>query len=478
LVAIEYSTVQVTLMATERGLSFQADFTAGEFTTRRAGVLDAIGGRAVALLSGAPTPDGYDVFRQWNDFYYLCGVEVTPAYLLVDGRSGKTILYLAKRDEHLERNEGPTLCWEDAERIAAWTGVADVRPVEALAGDLKGTETVYVPCSPAEGSRMCRDTLRAARRAADADPWNRRISAEDNFLARVRDAATSAEIRDLSPILDKLRLVKSPSEVALMRRAGRLSALAVTEAIRSTRPGVTEYQLGATADYLFLASGTRGGAYRPIISSGPNIWLTHYCRNDRSLEANDLVLMDYAPDVRYYTSDIGRMWPVGGRYSNEQRELYGLIVEYHHALLRHIRPEVLPAQVMREAADEMRPRIEGRRFSTSARRDAARRLLEFSGHLSHGVGMAVHDVGDYHRYSLRPGTVFALDPQMWVPEERLYIRVEDTIAVTGDGYENLTAMAPLELDDVERAMREPGMLQASRPAAFWADDPARSMASS
>lgn len=313
---------------------------------------------------------------------------------------------------------------------------------------------------------MCRDTLREARRAVEEDPWHSSVSPEAHLVQRVRAAAPNSEIRDLSPILDDLRVLKSPSEVDLMRRAGSLSALAVVEAMRSTRPGVMEYQLGAVADYLFLAHGTRGGAYRPIIAGGANAWRTHYYRNDCPLRAGDLVLMDYAPDLGYYTSDIGRMWPVGGTYQDWQRELYGLVVEYHKALLRHIRPGLLPAEVMREAAAEMRPVVEGWRYSKPAFRSAALRLLEFQGHLSHGVGMAVHDVGDYHRYPLRPGTVFALDPQLWVPEEELYIRVEDTIAITADGYENLTVGAPLELDDVERAMLDQGMLQ-SCPGRPW-----------
>ena len=131
--------------------------------------------------------------------------------------------------------------------------------------------------------------------------------------------------------------------------------------------------------------------------------------------------------------------------------------------MRWIRPGVFPRRGMAEAAAEMRPKIEEWPFSKSIYRDAALRLLDFQGHLSHGVGMAVHDARDYHRFPLRPGTVFALDPQMWIPEESLYIRVEDTIVITEDGYENLTVSAPLELDDVERTIRDAGMIQRYPP---------------
>jgi len=147
------------------------------------------------------------------------------------------------------------------------------------------------------------------------------------------------------------------------------------------------------------------------------------------------------------------MWPINGTYAPWQRELYGFIVEYHKAVLGCIRPGATADQIHAEAAARMAPVVERAAFSKPAYAAAARRTLDFKGHLSHGVGMAVHDVGNYQAGPLRPGAVFAVDPQMWVPEERLYIRVEDTVAVTEGGIENLTRAAPLELDDVEALMR-------------------------
>ena len=209
------------------------------------------------------------------------------------------------------------------------------------------------------------------------------------------------------------------------------------------------------ADYVFSTLGAQGPGYRAIVASGANIWNPHYFRNNCRLQDGDLVLMDYAPDVGYYTSDIGRMWPVSGRYSPLQRELYGFMVEYHKTLLELIRPGVSADQIHSEAAARMAPLVESTRWSKPIYEQAARNTLTYTGHLSHGVGMAVHDVGDYRAEPLAPGVVFALDPQMWVPEEQLYIRVEDTVAVTESGVEILTAAAPLELDDVEAHMRTP-----------------------
>jgi Xaa-Pro aminopeptidase len=442
---------------------FQADFPVEEFATRRMRVAEEIGSGAVAVLRGGISTGAFDIFRQTNEFYYLCGVEAAHACLRIEGGSGATTLYLPHGDEHAAASEGKELNSDEAEIAAAITGVDAVRPLEALAGDLRGARTILTPLSPGEARMQCRDTLKHARRQRQADPWEEPTSTEERFRDRLAAIRPDAEFRDLSPILDRLRLVKSAAEIAMMRRAGALTALAVREAMRSTRPGVTEYQLGAIADYLYLVNGAKGGGYRPIISSGASIWNAHYYRNNQPLRDGDLVLMDYAPDVGCYTSDIGRMWPINGEYNDWQRELYGFIVEYHKALLDTIRPGLTADQIHAAAAERMRPRVESTRWSKPAYALAARKALEFKGHLSHPVGMAVHDVGDYRAAPLAPGVVFALDPQMWVPEERLYIRVEDTVAVTDSGIENLTSLAPLEMDDVERTIAETGMLQRYPP---------------
>ena len=264
-------------------------------------------------------------------------------------------------------------------------------------------------------------------------------------------------MRNLTPCLDEIRGVKSPAEIVLLREAGRLSAQAVIEAMRATRPGMYEYELNAIAHHVYLKHGARGEGYRAIIASGTdNTWHSHYFLNNCVMRYGDMVLMDTAPDYRYYTSDIGRMFPVNGTYTAWQRDLYGFVVDYHKILLSCIRPGVTADQIMAEAAERAMPLIGPARLSANLYRQAAKRLLEYKGNLSHSVGMSVHDVGGYKQAPLRPGVVFAVDPQMWIPEEKLYIRVEDTVVVTETGIEVLTGAAPLDLDEVEALMRQGG----------------------
>jgi len=232
------------------------------------------------------------------------------------------------------------------------TGIDRVLGIEFLAQSLEGVQVLHTPMRQAEGPGMSWDALRRAQQEVTADPWDGRPDRTRHFVAMLRARCPTAKILDLGPVLDELRLIKSDQEISLLRRAGQLSALGCIEAMRSTKAGVLEYQIDAMMRYHYLANGARDTSYRAIIAGGANAWYGHYSANNCPLQDGDLVLVDCAPDYHYYTSDIGRMWPVNGTYSPAQRELYGFMVEYHKVLLRLIRPGVTGAQIQKEAATQ------------------------------------------------------------------------------------------------------------------------------
>jgi Xaa-Pro aminopeptidase len=447
---------------------YQTDFPPEEFKARWAKVLDAIGNEAVAVVQGAGLATGYGLPRQNNTFYYLSGIETPHAYLRLDGRTRTVTLFLPPRNERLERAEGRVLSADDAAAVKKLTGVDDVKPTTAMGDrwpvDEGRVTAIYAEFAPAEGYAESRGELLQAQTAIAADPWDGRTPRESRFreLLLLRNPRT--ELRNLTPILDRLRSIKSAREIALIRRASQLAGLGVMEAMRSTEPGVYEYQLDAAARYVFIVNGARLDAYRPITASGTdNINNMHYYRSSKRLEDGELVLMDYAPDYRYYVSDIGRVWPVNGKYQPWQRELLQFVLEYHKAVMTRLRPGVTPQQILAEAKTAMEPVFARTKFSKPIYEQAARRLVETSGGaLSHTVGMAVHDVGSY-REGLQPGQVFSIDPQLRVPEENLYLRYEDTIVITDTGYENFTHFLPMELDEMEALVREKGIVQKIPP---------------
>jgi Xaa-Pro aminopeptidase len=449
---------------------YQADFSREELAARRARVLDAIGAQGIAVVQGASGEPGFSVFRQSNDFYYLTGVESAHAYLLLHGRTRRSTLYLPRRDEERERGEGKVLAVEDSLLLTQLTGIEQVRGLERLSQDLVSANllrppamVLHTPLAPMETGNDSRDELLAGRARVAADPWDGRPGREAHFVRLVKERFPQFEVRDLSPTLDGLRGIKSPAEIALIRRATQLAGLGIMEAMRSTLPGVYEYQLDAAAKYVHYLNGARGDGYASIIAGGTNAYMGHYFRKSDALRDGDLVLMDYAPDYRYYTSDVTRIWPVNGTFTAAQAALYDFIVAYRDAFFRHIKPGLTSDEVLDRAAADMRQYLVGKSFASPAHLKAVEEGLLFRGHFQHPVGMAVHDVGRVRGVPLQPGMVFTIDPMIWIPEERLYIRIEDVALVTADGVENLSGFVPARLADVERTIAEPGLVQRQGP---------------
>jgi Xaa-Pro aminopeptidase len=448
---------------------YQSHFPPEEFKARWEKICQRIGDRAVAIVQGMPPVNGFIFPRQTNEFYYLCGIETPQSYLMLDGQKRKATLYLPPRNRRLESAEGRILSADDAELVKKLTGVDEVLSIEAMKEEqmpqVKAAQAIYTLFSPAEGNAQSRLELRSANNSIKADYWDGRGSREENFAQLLRKRFPQAEVKDLTPILDSLRAIKSPREIAVIRRASQLAGLGIIEAMKSTKPGVFEYQLDAAARYVFLVNGARLEGYRSIVAAGTaNIWNMHYYRNTGELKDGDLVLMDYAPDYGYYVSDIARAWPVNGKFSPEQRELLQFVLEYRNAILKRIRPSVEVKQIMNEAKKAMEPVFERTKFSKPMYEKAARNLVERGGGVfSHPVGMAVHDDGGYSWGPLRPGHVFSIDPQLRVPEERIYLRYEDVVVVTDKGVENFTDFLPSELDDIEKLVGQGGVVQRFPP---------------
>jgi Xaa-Pro aminopeptidase len=415
--------LSVTAFAQEGFSPFTTDFPPAEFAARRAEVYKAIGENGLALLQGAPSPTGYTRFRQSNEFYYLCGIEVPHAYLLLDGATRRASLYLPHRNEGRERGEGKLLSAEDAAEISQLSGVDAVYGTDLLVEHLaRATRTsgrgIYTPFSPAEGFAMSRDL--AVRVIGDyaADPFDGRASREGALLQSLRGRFPQFELKDLTPTLDRLRLIKSPRELALIKKATRLSGLALMEAMRSTEPGIFEHELDGMAKYVYYRNGAQGEAYYSLIASGRNAFYPHYNAGKRQMKDGDFLLMDFAPDVGYYMSDVTRMMPVNGKFSPWQRELYGFYLGCYTAVLKAIRPNVTPQVVIQDAVKDMERLLATSKFSKPTYETAAKAFVaryqasaqNSRASLGHWVGLATHDVGP-HGEALRAGWFSRLNPR-------------------------------------------------------------------
>jgi len=442
-------------------------FPADEFIARRSKVIDKIGD-GVAIVLGTTQPPGEMPFRQNNQFFYLTGAAEPRSYLLIDGRTKKTTLFLPAKNERVEqRMYGPALT-PGAEAIKA-TGADETLPTadftKALNAVLADGRAMYTPFgAEVLGSQSSGDPTRLWT-ANKNDPWDGRDSREQAFIAHVKQVNPQITITNLDPIINGLRAAKSPREIAVIREATRLAGLGIMEAMRDAKPGTAEYELQADAEFVFKKGGAFGAAYFALIATGPNTYYTHYNRNTGVLKDGDLVQFDYAPDYKYYQSDVTRVFPASGVFTARQREMYTIYLKLYQALMTSIKVHASTQDVKAEAGRKMTAIIAAFPFTDPRIKQAAVNMAAAyqnprGGGLGHAVGMEVHDVGGADATVMEPGRVFTIEPQFRIEDEHLGIRLEDMLLITETGYENLSAFVPIEIAAIERLMKEPGLSDA------------------
>jgi Xaa-Pro aminopeptidase len=438
-------------------------FPADEFAARRARVMAKIGD-AVAIIQGTTERPGEQPLRQANQFFYVTGVVEPRAILIIDGKTKRSTLFLNARNERREKNMfGPGLY--PGEEAAAATGIESVLPRDefktALEATAKQGRTIYTPFRPEVLGCASASDPAALARATKNDPWDGRESREEAFRAHLKSVAPQSEIKDLDPILDELRGTKSPREIAILREATRITGLGIIEAMRDARPGMKEYELQADAEYVFKKNGAYGAAYFALIATGENTWYSHYHRDTRALDAGDLVQFDYAPDYMYYASDVTRVFPANGKFTQRQREFYSIYLRLYQALMTSIEVHKQPSEIIKAAVTKMDAILGGFSFTDEKIRKAATDFVERyrnirANSLGHTVGMEVHDVRTPTR-TLEPGQVFTIEPAMQIADEHIGIRLEDMILITETGYANLSAFVPVEIADIEKLMTKHGL---------------------
>jgi Xaa-Pro aminopeptidase len=437
-------------------------FPPEEFAGRRAKVMAQIGD-GVAVLQGATERPGEQPLRQNNQFFYLTGVVEPRAILVIDGKAKRSTLYLYGGAERRERMFGSAMVPGDA--AGASTGIESVRPrdefAKAVEAFAREGRAFYTPFRPEVlGSASASDAAASARATKD-DPWDGRPSREEAFIQKLRALASQVNVQNLDPILDAMRAFKSPREIAVIREATRITGLAIMEAMREARAGLYEYELQAPAEFVFKKNGSQGAAYFALIATGRNTLYSHYHKNTAKLQDGDLVQFDYAPDYKYYVSDVTRVFPVNGRFTPRQREFYMVYLRLYQSLMTSIKVHARPGDIIKEAVAKMDAVMANFKFADPKIKEAATRFVERyraskANSLGHTIGLEVHDVRA-PTDTLEPGQIFTIEPAMTIPDEHIGIRLEDVILITETGYENLSAFVPIEIVEIEKLMAEPGL---------------------
>lgn len=376
---------------------------ASDFSDRRADLEAHLKGKNLVVLGlSEEEGDTRDGFFQEPNFYYLTGLKDPGGAVIF--KDGTATIYLDRRDEKKERWTGKKLAFEDRPDLGS-----QLKPADKLEGDLKElTGKLFVLTHSRE---------------------------------KMRRLAPKAQLEEAEPFLARMRNVKSASELAIMQKAIDASIAAHRESWRTARPGLYEYQLASAMSGVYFAMGCQRNAYPPIVGSGPNGTVLHYFRNNRRMDAGELVLMDVGAECDGYAGDITRTIPVNGKFTARQRELYDAVLAAENAVIAAAKPGMTPNQLKQIAVDSLNKHKE--------------KLGKYLIHgVSHQVGLEVHDA--YVKDDPFPaGSVVTVEPGVYIPEEGIGIRIEDMILLTKDGARNLTASLPREAEDIEREMAKP-----------------------
>jgi Xaa-Pro aminopeptidase len=431
-------------------------FDREEYAARRARLMDKIPD-GVAVFLGATASATDRAFRQGHDFGYLTGVEVPNAYLVIDGLRRQSVLLFTISEKEAE---GEGLPLELVRDPVAVTGVDRVLPAEQfgpfLAGLAQRTPVIYTMFKPEElGPENSNEKFNALQRTMTSNPWDGRLTRELQFVRLLRDRFPQVEVRDCSALVWDLRKVKTPAELDVLRRAGRVGVEAHNEVIRSTRPGVAEKALEAVFQFVCRLRGAVDMAYPPIIMSGKNHAFGHYHKYDRTLAAGDFVILDAGPAVDDYHIDISTTFPVSGKFTARQKELYEAALAVRDVCLATYRPGL----TFRQVGAAIEAMLKAKKLEEFA--GDFRGVIRYGGY-NHMIGLATHDVtGTFAGpdEALVPGLVFACDIQLFRREEEIGIRIEDTVAITGTGCENLSAGVPRTVAEIEAFMKKDGLLR-------------------
>jgi Xaa-Pro aminopeptidase len=422
------------------------DFHAG----RRAALAAAIGEKqGLVLVRGLPDVRDNARFEQDKTFWYLTGVDSPNAALLIDLASARTILFLPKASKMKESWLGEI--WDSSDAwVGPLTGIGEVRTNSELEKTLtelapKGS-TVWISREPWLGLSGSADSAAPYDSAQARDPLDGRPSRE-SALQKNLEEKFGLVVKDCAPALYELRRVKTAEEIEALRRAGRAGALAMIEAMRSTKPGLGEWQLDAVMSFVQRREGARGPAYEPIVGSGPNALALHYSANTRVLRPKEMLLIDYAPEFDHYDCDITRSWPTDGEWTPRMIEIYDAVFEAQQAGIAAAKPGATMHAVDAACRKVL----------------AAHQMEKLLPHgCCHYIGMEVHDVGDGSK-PLVPGVAFTVEPGVYDPQSGIGVRIEDVVVIDEQGCEVVSALVPRDRETITKLVRSTGILDRDDP---------------
>ncbi len=388
--------------------------------------------------------DGTHPFVQQTDLFYLTGIDQEDTILVLcpEAREEKhrEILFVRETNEEVAVWEGEKYTKEDAQRVSGiqtiyWTSQFDgiFRPLAIQ------SEIIWLNSN---------EHLRAADQVQTRDM---------RFLKRCRRLFPLHHYGRLAPIMHRLRAVKSPAEVELIRQAIEISGKAFRRVLGFVRPGVWEFEVEAELIHEFLRNRSTGPAFASIVASGIDSCTLHYVKNDKQCRDGDLLLMDFGAEYAHYASDVTRTVPVNGRFNPRQKDVYNAVLRIQKAAVDLLRLGNTLDELNKEIGRQAESELIGLGVLNAAavkEQNPEKPLYKkyFPHGVSHHLGLDVHDYGDKYR-SFEAGMVLTCEPGIYIREEAIGVRIENDILITDDGPVDLAQTIPREADEIEDLMQ-------------------------
>lgn len=387
------------------------------YRRRRKAMMDKLKTGATLIVNEAR----FDGLREGMDFYYLTGIDEPGAALLLDPAApSPEMLFLQPLDVEQERYDG--------ERA-----MVPSQALESASGLARIVRTTKLP-----GALLAACAHGGLNFVGDFVPVPKPKPKVMQAYADALDRSYGCKVNDLHGMLGRMREVKEPHELRLMRRAIEHTATGHARVLEFLKPGIHEFELKDTVEEAFRHSGARHVAYDSIVGSGPNAAVLHYPKDDRTIRDGELVVVDAGAEEQFYATDVTRTYPVSGKFTPEQREIYDLVLRAQAAGIA-----VAKSGVTTRALDQ-----------------AVRKVIDDAGYhdafvhgCCHFVGLEVHDAGDYEA-PLPVGAVLTVEPGIYLPQRGFGVRIEDEILITSNGAEVLTRAVPKDPEEIERRMRD------------------------
>ena len=387
--------------------------------------------------------DGTMPFVQNKDLFYLTGVDQEETILIMFPDSSlpkfREILFVKETNEHIARWEGEKLSKKQAYEVS---GIQNVQWVSELPKLLKSlafeAENIYLNQN---------EHLRSS---------NETETREDRFTKQYKQMFPLHTFKRSAPIMQYLRSIKHPVEIDLMKTSAEINTLAFKRILKAIKPGIKENELQAEFIHEYLIRNASGFSYEPIIASGANACVLHYIENNAICKDGELILFDVGCWYANYASDVSRCYPVNGKFTQRQKEVYNAVLRVQKKCFEILRPGVMMHEYHKRVGDFMTEEL--LKLGLITLEDVAQQDPEWPAYkkyfmhgTSHFLGLDVHDVGLWHK-PVEEGMVFTVEPGIYIPEEGLGIRIEDNIVITKEGFINLTEGIPKEIEEIEAMM--------------------------